>query len=83
MLADLDNRRVRAMDMTTGIVTTVAGNGQRGVPADGSDAANSPLVDPRAAAIDRRGNVYILERGGNALQLSTTAARSARWSAKA
>ena len=67
--------------MTTGIVTTVAGNGQRGVPADGSDAANSPLVDP-PAAIDRRGNVYILERGGNRCELSTTAARSARWSAK-
>ena len=38
-LADLDNRRIRAVDLKTGIVTTVAGNGEKGVPEDGADAA--------------------------------------------
>src|SRR5262249_15236118 len=33
-LADLDNLRIRAVDLQTGRVRTVAGNGQRGVPAD-------------------------------------------------
>jgi DNA-binding beta-propeller fold protein YncE len=68
-LADLDNRRVRAIDLTTGVVTTVAGNGQKGVPADGAEAAGAPLVDPRAVAADGRGNVYILERSGHALRV--------------
>jgi DNA-binding beta-propeller fold protein YncE len=68
-LADLDNRRVRAIDMKTGSVRTVAGNGQKGVPEDGATAVKAPLVDPRAVAADGAGNVYVLERGGNALRV--------------
>jgi NHL repeat len=68
-LDDLDNRRVRRVDLKTGNVATVAGNGTKGVPADGADAAQSPLVDPRAVTIDGRGNLYILERGGHALRV--------------
>ena len=68
-LADLDNRRIRAVDLKTGLVTTVAGNGQKGVPPDGAVAVEAPLVDPRAVAVDKQGNVYILERGGHALRV--------------
>ncbi|HWE40528.1 MAG TPA: hypothetical protein VG406_28530 [Isosphaeraceae bacterium] len=68
-LADLDNRRIRAVDLKTGVVTTIAGDGRRGVPEDGARAKDSPLVDPRAVAIDKAGNVYILERSGNALHV--------------
>ena len=66
---DLDNHRVRCVDLKSGVVSTVAGNGQRGKPVDGSDAVTSPLVDPRAVAVDAAGNIYILERGGNALRV--------------
>jgi len=68
-LADLDNRRIRAIDMATNVVTTVAGNGQKGVPEDGALAIDAPLVDPRAVASDADGNVYILERSGHALRV--------------
>ena len=68
-LADLDNRRVRAVDLKTGIVGAVAGNGKRGVPPDGAEATMAPLVDPRAVAADANGNVYILERSGHALRV--------------
>jgi DNA-binding beta-propeller fold protein YncE len=70
-VTDLDNRRVRKVDLKTGVVTTVAGNGQKGVPKDGEMAATQPLVDPRAHAVDRAGNLYILERGGHALRVVT------------
>jgi len=68
-LADLDNRRIRAVNLKTGIARTVAGNGQRAAPEDGAEAAKSPLVDPRAVCADSVGNVYVLERGGHALRV--------------
>ena len=68
-VTDLKNRRIRNVDLTTGVVTTVCGNGEKGVPADGSVAVKSPLVDPRAAASDSNGNLYVLERGGHALRV--------------
>ncbi len=68
-LADLDNRRIRVVNLQSGVVETVAGNGEKGVPRDGAEARNAPLVDPRAVAVDVKGNVYILERGGHALRV--------------
>ncbi len=74
-VCDLDNRRVRAVDLQTGLVTTVAGNGERGVPVDGEPALAQPLVDPRAIALDSRGNLYICERGGHVLRVVDTSGR--------
>jgi len=68
-VVDLSNKRVRKVDLATGIVTTVAGNGKAGVPLDGAKAAEAALVDPRACALDSRGKLYILERGGHALRV--------------
>ena len=68
-IADLKNIRVRNMDMGSGRIQTVAGNGRKGVPTDGSIARESPLVDPRAVASDVSGNLYILERGGHSLRV--------------
>lgn len=70
-LADLDNRRIRMVELATGVIRTIAGNGQKGVPTDGSEAKTAPLVDPRAVAVDAKGNVYILERAGHALRVVT------------
>jgi DNA-binding beta-propeller fold protein YncE len=74
-VCDLDNRRVRAVDLATGLVATVAGNGEKGVPKDGEDARAQPLFDPRAIAFDSKGNLYICERGGHALRVVDGAGR--------
>jgi DNA-binding beta-propeller fold protein YncE len=68
-LVDLDSRRIHAVDMKTKAVTLIAGNGKKGIPDNGANARTSPLVDPRAVAVDRKNNVYILERSGNALRV--------------
>ncbi|MBU6300700.1 MAG: hypothetical protein KGS60_04040 [Verrucomicrobia bacterium] len=67
VIADL--QRVHVVDLATGTCTAVAGNGKKGRPEDGAVATEAPLVDPRAAALDRKGNLYILERNGNALRV--------------
>jgi DNA-binding beta-propeller fold protein YncE len=74
-LADLDNQRIRAVELKSGTVTTVAGNGDKGVPEDGAEAVKAPLVDPRAVAADAKGNVYILERAGHALRVVDAAGK--------
>jgi sugar lactone lactonase YvrE len=81
-VVDLENRRVRTISLgsvslragtlMTGKVRLIAGNGQKGVPADGSDAVSSPLFDPRAVAVAKSGDIYILERSGNALRVVDT-----------
>jgi hypothetical protein len=74
-VADTDNKRVRAVDLATSMVSTVAGNGSTGKPTDGATATQAPLVDPRAIAVDSKGNLYILERDGNALRVVDTAGK--------
>jgi len=64
-----DLRRVQVIDLKTGQSKIIAGNGQKGKPPDGAMATDAPLVDPRAVAPDRRGNVYVLERNGHALRV--------------
>jgi DNA-binding beta-propeller fold protein YncE len=68
-ITDLDNRRIRKVYLETRRLTTVAGSGEKGVPKDGEFATTQPLVDPRAHAVDKDGNLYILERGGHALRV--------------
>jgi DNA-binding beta-propeller fold protein YncE len=68
-IADLDNFRVRMIDMETGIVTTVAGNGENGRPEDGRISLEAPLVSPRAVTVDRDENIWIASRNGHALRV--------------
>ena len=68
-LADLDNRRIRLVNLKSGVVKTVAGNGEKGAPVEGAEAIQSPLVDPRAVAVDSHGVIFILERNANVLRV--------------
>lgn len=66
-IADL--HRIHRLDLETGKSTVIAGNGTKGIPKNGAIAIEAPLVDPRAVVEDRLGNVYVLERNGNALRV--------------
>lgn len=66
-IADIGNHRTRAVEFASGIVTTVAGNGQKGLPVDGADALQTPMGDTRAVAQAKDGTLYVLLRGGNSL----------------
>ncbi|NOY00805.1 MAG: hypothetical protein GXP30_13910, partial [Verrucomicrobia bacterium] len=62
LISDIRNRRIRVIDLKSGKIKTIAGNGEKGVPEDGALAIESPLSDPRGCAMDSKGNLYILER---------------------
>ena len=65
-IADIGNHRVRRVDLDTGIIETVAGNGKAELPEDGAAAAGSPLRGPRALAVGA-GFLWIALREGNSI----------------
>ena len=59
-IAEIGNSVVRKVS-TSGIITTVAGNGIAGPGNDGIAAISSALDNPDAVAIDKAGNIYIAD----------------------
>ena len=59
--ADTANHRIRKMDVTTGIVTTVAGNGTQGFSGDSGSALSAEIDSPSGLAVDATGNVYLAD----------------------
>jgi sugar lactone lactonase YvrE len=66
-IADAANNRIRKLAATTGVITTVAGDGSRGNSGDGGPAANAQLDGPTGVAVDTTGNLFIADgtRDGN------------------
>jgi sugar lactone lactonase YvrE len=58
-IADTYNYRIRQVSATTGIITTVAGNGTNTNSGDGSSATSAGLTEPDSLAVDSAGNIYV------------------------
>jgi trimeric autotransporter adhesin len=56
-IADSVNERIR--QVSSGIITTVAGNGHPGYNGDNIPATSATLLLPNGVAVDSQGNVYI------------------------
>lgn len=63
---DVNNQRVRRVDYSTGIISTIAGNGTVGDAGDGGAATSATLSDPSGIAVDSQGQVYILSNAPSA-----------------
>jgi polygalacturonase len=59
-IADTKNNAIRKVD-TSGIITTIAGNGSAGYSGDGALATQSTLNGPNAVVADAAGNLYIAD----------------------
>ena len=65
---DLDNQRVRRLDVRTHQVTTIAGTGAKGYTGDGGPATAATLNMPHELQFDRAGNLYIAERDNHVIR---------------
>jgi gliding motility-associated-like protein len=53
--------RIRKINASNGVITTIAGDANIGFSGDGGLAVNAELDDPAGVCVDRSGNVYISE----------------------
>ncbi len=60
-IAELGNNRVRKVDASTGIITTVVGNGTAAYGGDGLVATSAMLNNPNNICFDLHGNLYITD----------------------
>jgi DNA-binding beta-propeller fold protein YncE len=68
LIADVQDQRIRRLDMRSGIITTFAGTGEKARTGDGRSAAAASILGARAVCTDRRGQTYICEREGNGIR---------------
>lgn len=62
-ITDKTNARIRKID-TSGLITTVAGNGVPGYNGDGIPATSAKISNPEGIKLDVFGNIYFVEAGG-------------------
>ena len=63
-VCDNSNHRVRKIDMETGVVSTVLGNGQPASNGDGGPATEASTLMPDAICLDVHDNLYVGEKYG-------------------
>lgn len=71
-IADTDNNRIRKIS-SSGIITTVAGNGPQGFSGDGGLATFATLYHPIGITFDAAGNLYIADHQNNRIRKVNTA----------
>lgn len=67
-VADVADQRVRVIDLVSGKIDTICGDGKKQQTGDGGDYKKASLFGPRAVAVGRDSNLYICEREGNAIR---------------
>lgn len=66
-IVDTDNHRIRKID-NLAIITTVAGNGEKGYSGDGDPATTAKLNQPRGLAVDGMGNLFIADQSNHRIR---------------
>ena len=68
LIADVQDQRIRRLDLATGVITAFAGNGEKARAGDGRPATKASILGARAVCQDGGGNTYICEREGNGVR---------------
>ncbi len=67
-VGDYGNNRVRKINLSTNIITTIAGTGVGGYSGDGSAATGAKLNGPAGVVVDTAGNVYFADNNNSAIR---------------
>jgi streptogramin lyase len=65
---EMMNHLVRRVDAKTGLISTVAGTGQRGDGGDGGPAVEAKFAQPHSIALDGQGGLYIADIGNHRIR---------------
>jgi len=68
LIADIQDQRIRRLDLASGIISTFAGNGEKERSGDGKPALEASFLGSRAVCMDSKGNTYVAEREGNGIR---------------
>ena len=68
LIADVQDQRIRRLDLSSGVIATFAGNGEKERGGDGRLALEASILGARAVCMDGAGNTYIAEREGNGIR---------------
>jgi len=69
-IADAGNHRIRVI--SSGTISTFAGNGTAGFTGDTKAATSAELSGPSGVAVDSKGNVFIADSGNNVVRMVTS-----------
>lgn len=68
IFVDSGNYRIRKINSATGIITTIAGNGNNTTTGDGGAATSASMTYPRGVTVDASDNIYIGEYGAGRIR---------------
>lgn len=68
VIADTFNNRVRLLDTASGLIGTVAGNGEEGFDGDGEPATRARLMQPSGVTVDAAGAMYLADTLNNRIR---------------
>jgi sugar lactone lactonase YvrE len=68
LISDTENHRIRKVNRTTGIISTIAGNGQQGYTGDNVDATVTALNWPTGIIVDDSGNILFADASNNRIR---------------
>ncbi len=73
LIVDRGNNRIRRYEWRSRVITTIAGTGDQESSGDGGPAVAASLNRPTDALVDRAGNIFIAELGGQRIRMIAAA----------
>ena len=70
-IADSYNNRIRKVTVSTGIITTIAGNGTASYSGEYCPATSATFWSPTGVSLDSAGNIYVSDQTNNRIRKVT------------